>query len=54
MASTKTALKAAKAALDAEKYDEAVEHVRKVLSIDPNHYHAYVGMKSRQVDLVSD
>lgn len=46
MASTKTALKAAKAALDAEKYDAAVEHVKNVLSIDPHQYHAYVGMKS--------
>jgi Tfp pilus assembly protein PilF len=44
MSSTKTALKAAKAALDAEKYDDAVEQVKKVLTIDPNHYHAYVGM----------
>jgi superkiller protein 3 len=43
MSSTKTALKAAKAALDAEKYDDAVEQVKKVLTIDPNHYHAYVG-----------
>lgn len=52
MASTKSALKAAKAALDADRYDEAVEHVKKVLSIDPNNYHAYVGMKSLEMDLV--
>lgn len=50
MASTKTALKAAKAALDAEKYDETVEHVKKVLMIDPKHYHAYVGIKFLEMD----
>lgn len=43
MSSTKTALKAVKTALDAEKYDDAVELVKKVLKTDPNHYHAYVG-----------
>lgn len=42
MSSTKTALKAAKAALDAEKYVDAIEHVKKVLTTDLNHYHAYV------------
>lgn len=52
MASTKTALKAAKAALDAEKYDETIEHVKKVLTIDPNHYHAYVGTNSLEMDLL--
>ena len=44
MSSTKTALKAAKAALDAENYDDTVEHAKKVLTTDPNHYHAYVGI----------
>lgn len=54
MASTKTALKAAKAALDAEKYDEAVKHVRTVLTIDPNNYHAYVSLESKEMDLLWD
>lgn len=42
MSTTKAALKAAKAALDARKDNEAIEHVNKVLSIDPKNYHAYV------------
>lgn len=52
MASTKPVLKAAKAALDAEKYDETIEHVKKVLAIDPNHYHAYVRIKSLEMVLL--
>lgn len=44
MSTIKAALKAAKAAIDAHKYDEAVEHVHKVLSTDPGNYHAYVDM----------
>ena len=42
MSATKAALKAAKASLDAQKYDDAVEHAKKVLAIDPHNYHAYV------------
>ena len=42
MSTIKTALKAAKASLDAQKYDEAVEHANKVLATDPQNYHAYV------------
>ena len=44
MSSTKAALKSAKAALDAGKYEDAIGHVKKVLTIDPNNYHAYVGI----------
>lgn len=36
------ALKAAKASLDVQKYDDAVEHINQVLAIDPQNYHAYV------------
>lgn len=42
MSVTKAALKAAKVALDKQKYDEAKEQARKVLAADPNNYHAYV------------
>lgn len=42
MSAVKTALKAAKAALDAHQYDHAVEHATKALEEDPNNYHAYV------------
>lgn len=42
MSSQKAALKAAKAALDAHKDNEAIEHINKILSIDPRNYHAYV------------
>ncbi|KAL8797526.1 MAG: hypothetical protein Q9195_000342 [Heterodermia aff. obscurata] len=40
MAASKSALKAAKNALDAHKYGEAIEHAKKVLSTDANNYHA--------------
>ena len=40
MATSKSALKAAKIALDAHKYGEAIEHAKKVLSTDANSYHA--------------
>ena len=42
MSSTKSALKSAKAALDAHKYDEAIGQAQKVLELDPENYHAYV------------
>ena len=42
MSSTKAGLKAAKAALDAQKYEEAAKEARKVLDVDPNNYHASV------------
>ncbi|SLM37046.1 Tetratricopeptide-like helical domain [Lasallia pustulata] len=42
MSATKTALKAAKAALDAHKYQDAIEQARKVLAADPQSYHANV------------
>ena len=41
MATSKSALlKAAKNALDAQKYGEAIEYANKVLSTDTNNYHA--------------
>ena len=40
MATSRLALKAAKNALDAQKYDEAIEHANKVLGTDANNYHA--------------
>lgn len=42
MSTTKTALKAAKTALDKQNYDEAIEQAKKVLAEDPSNYHAYV------------
>lgn len=41
MSGTKAALKAAKAALDADKYQDAIDQARAVLKTDPNNYHAY-------------
>lgn len=40
MSTTKTALKAAKVALDARKYEEATEQARRALAADPQSYHA--------------
>ncbi|KAH0543323.1 hypothetical protein FGG08_002386 [Glutinoglossum americanum] len=42
MSGTKAALKAAKAALDASKFDVAVAQSEKVLAADPQNYHANV------------
>ena len=42
MSSSKAALKAAKAAIDAHKYDEAVKEAHKALAIDSKNYHASV------------
>ena len=42
MSSTKAALKAAKAALDANKYLDAIEHVKTVLKTDSKNYYAYI------------
>ena len=41
MSGTKAALKAAKAALDANKYENAIDQAKTVLKTDPNNYHAY-------------
>ena len=41
MSGTKAALKAAKAALDANKYQDAVDQAKTVLKTDPKNYHAY-------------
>ena len=40
MSSTKAALKAAKAALDARNYDEAIAQAELVISSDPQNYFA--------------
>jgi superkiller protein 3 len=40
MSGFKAALKAAKAALDAKKYDEAVSNAQTVLSLDKQNYFA--------------
>ena len=42
MSATKAALKAAKAALDAHKYEEAIEQAQRALAADPQNYHASV------------
>lgn len=42
MSTTKTALKAAKSALDSKKYDEAIEQAKIVLNADPKSYHGNV------------
>lgn len=41
MSGTKAALKAAKAALDANKYQDAIDQAKTVLKTDSNNYHAY-------------
>jgi superkiller protein 3 len=40
MSSTRAALKAAKAALDASKFDVAAAQSEEVLAADPQNYHA--------------
>ena len=42
MSATKTALKAAKAALDAHKYEEAIEQAHSVTAAEPSNYNANV------------
>ena len=39
MAGNRIALKAAKAALDGRKYEEAISQAEKVLEVDPGNYH---------------
>ena len=46
MSVTKAALKAAKAALDANKYQDAIDQARTVLRTDANNYHAYTLARS--------
>lgn len=41
MSGTKAALKAAKAALDVDKYQVAIDQAKTVLKTDPSNYHAY-------------
>ncbi len=41
MSAARSALKAAKSALDGQKYDEAIEQANVVLNADPKNYHAY-------------
>lgn len=50
MSSTKAALKAAKAALDANKYEDAVDQAKAVLKTDSKSYHAYVLTQSPSFD----
>jgi superkiller protein 3 len=42
MSSSKAALKAAKAAIDGQNYNEAIHQARKVLEADAKNYHAFV------------
>lgn len=42
MSGTKSALKAAKAALDANKYQDAINQAKVVLGTEADNYHAYV------------
>ena len=42
MSSSKAALKAAKNALDAHKYEDATKEARKAIKVDPQNYHASV------------
>ena len=42
MSAVKSALKAAKGALDAHQYESAIENANKALKEDPKNYHAYV------------
>ena len=42
MSTSKVALKAAKAALDAHRYEEAAKEARNALEVDPQNYHASV------------
>ena len=44
MSSSKAALKAAKAAIDGQKYNEAIVQARKVLETDVKNYHAFVSI----------
>ena len=41
MSATKAALKAAKAALDADNYEDAIDQARTVLRTESKNYHAY-------------
>jgi len=40
MPSAKSALKAAKAALDSQKYQDAADEAKRALAADPKNYHA--------------
>jgi len=42
MSSKKTALRSIAAALKAQKYDDALQQVQKLLTTEPNEYQAYV------------
>jgi len=41
MSAAKSALKAAKSALDGQRYEEAIGQANVVLNADPKNYHAY-------------
>ena len=49
MSAVKSALKAAKLALDGQKYQEAIEQANTVLNADPKNYHAYDNHKSLEI-----
>lgn len=53
MSSTKTALRASKAALDRKDPDEAIEQAKKVLEVDADHYHAYVSLFQMRIELLN-
>lgn len=50
MSGIKAALRAAKTALDANKYQDAIDQAKTVLKTDPNNYHAYI---FTQITLIS-
>ncbi|MCJ1274065.1 Superkiller protein 3 [Puttea exsequens] len=52
MSSAKTALKAAKAALEAHRYEDAIEQVKAVLAADANNYNAnvFLGLACEKLD----
>lgn len=53
MSAIKTALKAAKGALDAHQYDKAVENATEILKEDPKNYHAYVRVAGGTCSIIS-
>lgn len=53
MSTTKTALRASKAALDRKDHDEAVEQAKRVLELDADNYYAYVSLPQVPVGLLN-
>lgn len=48
MASSKAALKKAKAAIDGQRWEEVISHVETVLTVDSQNYFAYASGAFRQ------